>query len=136
MANSDLRLLRQLLLEEGYWVVKTEADKRYRALQASTTGQQPAAATRSTSYKAQQSPLPNDVGHFGSSRPGTHNLRLNGSGTGSFAPAASMHVQPDTATVRASGPSLSHVIARQVPSTLEECMCAPVQRYLRGTTIE
>jgi hypothetical protein len=34
MANSDLRLLRQLLLEEGYWVVKAEADARYRRLQS------------------------------------------------------------------------------------------------------
>ena len=30
-SNSDLRLLRQLLLEDGFWCTKDEADARYRA---------------------------------------------------------------------------------------------------------
>lgn len=108
MANSDLRLLRQLLLEEGYWVVKTEADKRYRALQASATGQQPAPATRSVSYgahhAAQQSPMHRSSdagGTFGAGRQGmTNSVRASTNGAGAFPAAASMHVQPDTATVR------------------------------------
>ena len=82
MANSDLRLLRQLLLEEGYWVVKTEADKRYRSLQAGATGQQPggAAAHRSSSYGNQhqhQSPMHRqmDTGPFAGGRPTTGNVR-------------------------------------------------------------
>lgn len=39
-SNSDLKLLRQLLLEKGFWAVKGEADRIYRAAAC----QQPAAA--------------------------------------------------------------------------------------------
>jgi hypothetical protein len=121
MANSDLRLLRQLLLEEGYWVVKCEADKRYRALQADATGQKPSGAsvTRSsyvaaanrTSYGTQQqhgagthspSHRQSDQGPFAAGgRPNTASIRTNGTTAagGGFPPAASMHVQPDTAMV-------------------------------------
>ena len=98
-------------------MVKTEADKRYRSLQAGATGVPPGGKTaqRSNSYGNQyasgnqhQSPMHRgaDVGPFAGGRPNTANIRQ--SSQGSFPPAASMHVQPDTATVRppaASPPS-------------------------------
>jgi hypothetical protein len=122
MANSDLRLLRQLLLEEGYWVVKTESDKRYRALQADATGQKPAGNNRGSystsgvrsSYAAQHhtgatqhSPThrASEQGMYTGGRPNTGSIRTNGSALtgGVYAPAAaSAYVQPDTATVRTS----------------------------------
>lgn len=52
--NSDLRLLRQLLLEDGFWAIKEAADKLYRGGQAAAAAVAAAPATASTGAQTAQ----------------------------------------------------------------------------------
>lgn len=109
-SNSDLRLLRQLLLEDGFWCIKDEADSCYRALRKSRPAEAfagvPAAANTGDQDTSAQLENSNGVTELESGEMGTSGTvdlpagELRQSGRGSRFVPAWLHPQEPAPKVR------------------------------------